>query len=341
VTVKAQTPAFSRTDFHVASTDGVQVFVREVTSGEPRKGKVAVILVHGARVPGLASFDLEVANGSLAEEIARNGHPVYIMDARGYGQSTRPAALDQPAEQNLPAVRGYEVVRDIEAVVREVKRRNHSDQVALFGWATGGMWSGFYASLHPEEVSHLILLNALYGGSSHHSVLGHGSSFEDPKHPGVFNAKSVGAYAWSDGSSVLAPWDRSIPDKDKTNWRDPKVAEAYREAALASDPAAATHQPPAMRAPTGAIEDSFYQAVGRQLYDASSITANMLIVRAENDFWSRPEDVETLAQHLARAHTVKVLQIPHATHFVHLDRPEHGRDLLISAVRDFLETGRP
>jgi alpha-beta hydrolase superfamily lysophospholipase len=113
VTVKAQTPAFTRTDFHVASIDGVQVFVREVTSGEPRKGKVAVILVHGARVPGLASFDLEVANGSLAEEIARNGHPVYIMDARGYGQSTRPAALDQPAEQNLPAVRGYEVVRDI------------------------------------------------------------------------------------------------------------------------------------------------------------------------------------------------------------------------------------
>jgi alpha-beta hydrolase superfamily lysophospholipase len=145
VTVKAQTPAFTRTDFHVASTDSVQVFVREVTFGEPTRGKVAVILVHGARVPGVASFDLEVANGSLAEEIARNGHPVYIMDARGYGQSTRPAALDQPAEQNLPVARGYEVVRDIEAVVREVKRRNHADQVALFGWATGGMWSGFYA----------------------------------------------------------------------------------------------------------------------------------------------------------------------------------------------------
>jgi pimeloyl-ACP methyl ester carboxylesterase len=96
-----------------------------------------------------------------------------------------------------------------------------------------------------------------------------------------------------------------------------------------------------LRAPTGAIEDSFYQATGRQLYDASSITGNVLIVRAENDFWSRPADVETLAQHLTRAHTVKVLRIPHATHFVHLDRPEHGRDVLISEVREFLETGRP
>ena len=94
------------------------------------------------------------------------------------------------------------------------------------------------------------------------------------------------------------------------------------------------HQP-------GAIEDSFYQATGRRLYDASSITANVLIVRAENDFWSRPEDVEALAQHLTRAHTVRVLRISHPTHFVHLDRPEHGRDVLISAVREFLETGRP
>lgn len=74
VTVKAQTPAFTRTDFHVASTDGVQVFVREVTSGEPRKGTVAVVLVHGARAPGLASFDLEVANGSLAEASMAPSH---------------------------------------------------------------------------------------------------------------------------------------------------------------------------------------------------------------------------------------------------------------------------
>jgi alpha-beta hydrolase superfamily lysophospholipase len=157
VAVKAQTPVFTRTDFHVSSTDGVQIFVRELKSDQPSSGQVALILVHGARVPGIASFDLEVPNGSLAEEIASHGHPVYIMDARGYGQSTRPAALEQPPEQNSPTARGYEVVRDIEAVVRKAKSRNHVEQVALFGWATGAMWSGFYASLHPEDISHLIL----------------------------------------------------------------------------------------------------------------------------------------------------------------------------------------
>ena len=52
-----------------------------------------------------------------------------------------------------------------------------------------------------------------------------------------------------------------------------------------------THEPAAFRAPLGAIEDSFYQAAGRRLYDASSITSQVLIVRSERDFWSRPDDV--------------------------------------------------
>jgi pimeloyl-ACP methyl ester carboxylesterase len=39
-----------------------------------------------------------------------------------------------------------------------------TNPVALLGWATGGMWSAYYASLHPEKVGHLITLNALCGG---------------------------------------------------------------------------------------------------------------------------------------------------------------------------------
>jgi pimeloyl-ACP methyl ester carboxylesterase len=120
-----------------------------------------------------------------------------------------------------------------------------------------------------------------------------------------------------------------------------KLLKLIEKTALASDPAAGTYHPPALRAPTGAMEDSFYQAIGRQLYDASSITARVLIIRTENDFWSRLEDAQTLAQHLTHAHTVKVLEIPQATHFVHLDRPEHGRDTLVSAVREFLEPTQP
>ncbi len=334
---RANTSQFVRSDFHVVTNDGLQIAVREVrrSGGEVNK-MPPVILVHGARVPGIASFDLPVPGGSLAEDLTRRGSVIYVMDARGYGNSTRPKAMDQPAEENRPLSRAYEVVRDIAAVVREVQHRNSTDQVALFGWATGAMWCGMYASEYPETISYLILLNGLYGGSTEHPMLGHGSASEDPERPGRFNEKRAGAYSMADAHSLIARWDASISEQDKSLWRDPAVAQAYQDAALASDPTSFSRHPASLRAPNGALEDSFYQAIGRQLYDGSSILSNVLIIRSENDFWSRTADVETLASHLINAKQVRVLTLPQATHFVHLDRAERGRATLISAILDFL-----
>jgi pimeloyl-ACP methyl ester carboxylesterase len=326
-----------RSDFHALTSDGFQIAIREVKlSASETKRTPPVILVHGVRAPGIASFDLAVPGGSLAADLAKSGFPIYVMDARGYGNSTRPKAMDLPPEENRPVSRVYEVVRDIDAVVTEVRHRNQTDQVALFGWATGAMWCGMYASEHPEAVSHLILLNGLYGGSSEHSLLGHGSSSEDHLHPGRFDEKTAGAYSIADARALMSRWDASIPEQDKSTWRDPAVAQAYQDAALASDPTSLSRNPASLRAPNGGLEDSFYQAIGRPLYDGSSIVGSVLIVRSGNDFWSRPEDAETLAGHLDNAKQVSVLTLPHATHFVHLDRAERGRAALIDAILAFL-----
>jgi pimeloyl-ACP methyl ester carboxylesterase len=182
----------------------------------------------------------------------------------------------------------------------------------------------------------LILLNGLYGGSSEHSLLGHGSSSEDRLHPGRFDEKAAGAYSIADARSLMSRWDTSIPEQDKSLWRDPAVAQAYQDTALASDPTSASRNPASLRAPNGGLEDSFYQAIGRPLYDGSSIVGSVPIARSENDFWSRPDDVETLASHLDHAKQIRVLTLPHATHFVHLDRAERGRTELIDAIRTFL-----
>ena len=204
---------FSRTDFHVLTSDGFQIAVREIKLLTNEGAKTpSIILVHGARVPGIASFDLTVPGGSLAEDLAKAGFATYVMDARGYGSSTRLKAMDLPPEETRPLSRAYEVVRDIAAVVREVQHRNSTNQVALFGWATGALWCGMYTSQYPETVSHLILLNGLYGGSTEHPMLGHGSSSEDPQHPGRFNEKAIGAYSTADAHSLIARWDISIPE---------------------------------------------------------------------------------------------------------------------------------
>ncbi|WP_139373824.1 alpha/beta fold hydrolase [Enhydrobacter aerosaccus] len=325
-----------RGDLHATTEDGVRIFVRELRPRSWLDGAEPIILLHGARVPGLASFDLPVTGGSFAADLAqRSGRLVYVMDARGYGGSDRAAAFEQPPEANPPQSRAYLVVRDIAAVVSIAKERSGSRTVCLLGWATGGMWVGYYASLHPEDVGHLVTLNALYGGSAQHSQFGPGSPVSDPAHPDRLSP-TIGAYARYDAASLLPGWDKSIPVADKDQWRDPVVAAAYQRAALESDPESQKSEPPAFRAPMGAIEDSFYQASGRRLFDASTITGHILVVRSERDFWSRPEDVQAFAHDAVHARSIRIVALPEATHFVHLDRPERGRGQLLDALQGFL-----
>src|SRR6266511_3364597 len=150
-----------RDDFIIESEPGIDLFVREIeATTSPRV--VPSVVVHGARGPGLASFDLPVPGGSLAEDLARAGHRAYVMDARGYGRSTRPAEMSGDPTECPPLVRSSAVVWDIGAIVRAVRNRTGGSKVALLGWATGGMWVGHYATLSPDMVSHVVFYNSLY-----------------------------------------------------------------------------------------------------------------------------------------------------------------------------------
>lgn len=325
-----------REDFVIRGDPGINLFVREVKFAGGVDNRPPVLLLHGARVPSIPSFDLPVPNGSLAADLAREGHAVYLMDARGYGNSTRPRAMSEPAAVNAPVVRSSEVVRDVSAVVDWVLRRRDVERLALLGWATGGHWLGYYVSLNPEKVSHLIFYNTLYAGSADHARIGHGSPLEDPLQPGNFNFADFGAYRLSTRASLLTSWDESVPVEDKGSWRDPELAEAYVELAMESDPTSFSRTPATLRAPNGALEDSYYLATGRQLWDASLIRSPTLIIASERDFWSRPEDSAMLEQQLVHAPTVALVTIPDATHYVHLDRPKRGRTVFLERVLAFL-----
>ncbi|HEY3586197.1 MAG TPA: alpha/beta fold hydrolase, partial [Myxococcaceae bacterium] len=250
----AAAPTVQRAELTARTIDGVRVAIREIRPARPQPGVDPVILLHGARVPGIPSFDLSVPGGSLAEDLAvLTGARVYVPDARGYGRSDRPAAMSRPPEESKPLSRSYEVVRDVDAVVRTVLARTGAKQVTLLGWATGGLWAGHYASLWPERVGHVVLLNALYGGSAVHPMFGPGSSLADTAHPDRLSP-SLGGYARADAASILRPWDRALGEDPAR--RDPAIAEAYVKEALASDPQSARTKPPSLRSPLGALEDS-------------------------------------------------------------------------------------
>lgn len=95
--------------------------------------------------------------------------------------------MEEPAQNHPPLARSVEAVEDIDAAVEFVRKRTGTNRVSLFGWATGGQWAGYYATLHSEKLSHLILLNSLYGADAPHPLMGHGSDMEDPAKPGHLN----------------------------------------------------------------------------------------------------------------------------------------------------------
>jgi pimeloyl-ACP methyl ester carboxylesterase len=324
-----------RNDFRIESERGIEVFVRWVRDESRADHRVPVLLLHGARAPSIPSFDLPVPGGSLASDLARAGHDVFLLDARGYGGSTRPPEMSVDPRQSPPLVRTAQVVRDIAATVDVARSRANADRVALLGWATGSQWLAHYAATHPYRVSHLALYNAL------HPVAGPwplGDGMEDPERPGELRPGTLGGYAYATGDALLARWDQSIPIEDKDAWRDPAVADAYIESALASDPTSFERAPPSFRVPLGALADSFYLTRGHRLWDSTRVTARVLILTAERDFWSRSVDRKAMTRDLRGAANIERVLIPDATHYVHLDRPDRGRDNFLESVLRFLES---
>src|SRR5262249_55582590 len=107
------------------------------------------------------------------------GFDVFAMNMTGYGNSTRPAAMNDPC--NLAAAQQASLSprliptecspsypremttiasdwNDLKAVVDHVLALRRIDQISLIGWSLGGPRAGGYAAQHPEKVRKLVLL---------------------------------------------------------------------------------------------------------------------------------------------------------------------------------------
>lgn len=326
-----------RRDFHVATVDGVNVAIREVRTAAGNT-RVPIILLHGTRIPGLSEFDLDVPNGSLAADLAEKGHVVYILDARGFGRSDRPPAMEEPPVPYAPSlVRSIEITRDVDAASNHLRAATGAEKIALLGWGVGGTICAMYAALWPEKVSHVIGYMMIYGGSGDHKEFRLGSKWDDPDRPGRFNKKDFGNYAWNGLDLLDKHWNTQIPIEDKDAWRDPAMFQAFRQALIDGDPKAATMDPPMYRSPNGMLEDLYTMGCrGETLFSATQVYCKVMIVRGEFDGLSTEADMEAMMDDLVNAEQVVYHNPPNTTHYILLDRPERGRNDLLAAMDEFL-----
>jgi len=121
--------------------------------------------------------------------------------------------------------------------------------------------------------------------------------------------------------------------QDKLQYREAGVAEAFWEECMASDPTSKTRNPPSLRAPNGVLEDTFMQATGRPIWNASSIYVPVLVIAGEYDTWSYPEDREGLLRDLTNAPVKKHVVVRSSTHFTLFETP---RLEFFEEIRKFL-----
>ena len=126
----------------------ISLYVREkhpadMTRFSPER---TVLFVHGATYPAETAFDLALDGFSWMDFIARRGFDVFLLDVRGYGRSTRPPAMDAPAEANPPFATTADARADVAAVADHIRRRRGIDRLCLIGWSWGCATMGSFAA---------------------------------------------------------------------------------------------------------------------------------------------------------------------------------------------------
>lgn len=294
---------------------GIEIQVLHRAPSPGQRGRGPVLFVHGATFSSASAFDAPLPGGSWLEQVAARGFDVYAVDVRGYGGSTRPPAMDQDPAANPPFADAAEASRDVEAAVAYVLKVARAERLDLVGWSWGTTLAAGYAARHPATVDRLVLFAPVW------------FPIQAPKYAGAYrSATHDGVRATNTGG---IPAER-VEEVSPSAW-----FETWWTATLATDPAAATRTPPAVRAPNGVLKDlGEAWAAGEPTYDPAAIQAATLLVVGEWDKVTPPAMARDLFPLLTHAREKRLVLLSEGTHFMAL---ETHRSRLFGEVQHFLE----
>jgi pimeloyl-ACP methyl ester carboxylesterase len=306
-----------------AADPGITLYVRNKRPEEMKQftSEKTLLFVHGATQPAEATFDLQLEGSSWMDYIARHGWDVYLVDVRGYGGSTRPPEMDQPAANNPPIATTDVAVRDVNAAIDFILNRRGVSKLNLVGWSWGTVIMGAYAADHPDKVERLVLYAPVWVRLS-------------PAPQAA--SRPLGAYVETQMARTRERLQAGAPEDRKNELMPARWFEAWSTAVLATDPVGSKQAPPVLRSPAGVAQDNRnYWDAGKPYYDPAKIKAPTLLVVAEWDY--RVPDAQALFHKLPNGSDKRLVQIGEGTHVVMLEK---NRMQLFQEVQFFLDRAR-
>lgn len=121
-----------------------------------------VLFVHGATYASTHTFDYALDEESWMDWLAARGFDAWCLDLPGYGGSTRPPEMSQPADANEPLVDTDQAVQELAKAVEFICERRSVASVSLIGYSWGTAICGRFAGQYPDKVQRLVMSGALW-----------------------------------------------------------------------------------------------------------------------------------------------------------------------------------
>jgi pimeloyl-ACP methyl ester carboxylesterase len=322
----ADAPAVVVEDLRVPSkAAGIELFVRNkrMKGAEAFPSDRILLFVHGITFPSEATFDLALDGLSWMDFIARSGYDVYLVDVRGYGASTRPAAMSEPPDRNPPVATLAEAVDDVAAAVDFIRRRRNVERVGLMGFSWGTVVMGRYAATHGEKVERLVLYAPVWQRRTE-SLAARGADVKT-------------AYRLVEVGAVKSRWLAGVAQDKRERLIPPGWFESWVAANLATDPWGSKQEPAVIRAPNGGLVAPNPSGEWVPPYDPAAIRVPTLLVKGEWDADAPSYMAQTLFPLLVNAPAREYVEIGEGTHSVMLER---NRMQLFRVVQGFLDGPR-
>ena len=320
--------AIVQEEFMIPAADaGIQLYVRNKHPKATTKfaAEKTLLYVHGSTYPSETAFDLPLEDLSWMDYIARHGWDVWLVDVRGYGRSTRPPEMDQPANANPPIVRTETAVRDVSSAVDFILKKRGTSQLCLLGWSWGTSTMGWFTASNPGKVHKLVLYAPQW-------------LRDTPPLAGAGEGQ-LGAYRTVSRDAAKARWLTGVPEDKKADLIPAGWFEKWADATFATDPVGAKQTPPTLRAPNGTVADTRERwSAGNPLYDPGLIKCPVLLVHAEWDADIPSPITRAYFAKLTGASTKRFVEIGEGTHTVIMEK---NRMQLFRETQLFLDEPTP
>ncbi|MDR3465466.1 MAG: alpha/beta hydrolase [Xanthobacteraceae bacterium] len=254
-----------------SNTPGIELYVRnkrprDMTHFSP---ETTIVMVHGATYSSGSLYDVPLGGFSFIDYLAGQGYDVFAVDVRGYGRSSRPAALDADPALNPPLIDTDTGVADFSSAVDFVLGHRDLSKVNVFAMSWGGTVAGAFTARNSGKVLKLAVL-APQWLSERPIPLDMGGE--------------LGAYRLVPVLATLPRWLGTAPDHARDTIIPKGWFEQWARATLAEDPWSGTEAPDRLRATNGPIQDiRDYWRAGRPYYNPSDIAVPVLLLHGEWD----------------------------------------------------------